>query len=94
MNDQKRRTFIRLAVLAATAPAAAALAPAAPALAEDGKARKVDMKYQDHPLNGQDCDDCIHFLPGKKEDGPGTCEIVEGSISPNGWCIEFQPKKK
>ena len=26
----------------------------------------------------------------------GTCMIVEGAISPNGWCIEFQakPQKK
>ena len=67
---------------------------AAAARAEDGKARKVDMKYQDKPMNGLDCDDCIHFIPGKGAKAPGACQIVEGPISPHGWCIEFQPKKK
>ena len=31
---------------------------------------------------------------GKTAKSPGTCKIVEGAISPNGWCIEFQPKPK
>ena len=22
---------------------------------------------------------------------PGTCEVVEGSISPQGWCILYRP---
>jgi hypothetical protein len=71
----------------------ALVAPIA-ALAQSGKARKQDMKYQDRPKDGQDCDDCIHFIPGKKPKGPGECKIVEGPISPTGWCIEFQQKKK
>ena len=93
VNDRtKRRTVIRLLALAAAAPA---IASAGRALAaDDGKAKKVDMKYQDHPLNGLDCDDCIHFQPGKSRKAMGTCEVVEGEISPHGWCIEFQPKKK
>ena len=63
------------------------------ARAEGGKAKKADMHYQDKPKDGQDCDDCIHFEPGKNPKAPGTCKIVEGPISPNGWCIEFQKKK-
>ena len=68
------------------------LAPLA-ALAQGGKAKKQDMKYQDRPLDGQKCEDCIHFIPGKDAKAPGECKIVEGPISPRGWCIEFQQKK-
>jgi hypothetical protein len=68
------------------------LAPLA-AFAQSGKAKKTDMKYQDRPKDGQKCADCIHFLPGKDAKAPGECKIVEGPISPNGWCIEFQKKK-
>ena len=74
-----------------------AVAPwAGSALAQSGKAAKKDMHYQDKPKDGQDCDDCIHFIPGKSAKAMGTCQIVSGEISPKGWCIEFQqkPKKK
>jgi len=74
--------------------AAPAMAFFGKAFAQDGKAKKSDMKYQDKPKDGKDCDDCIHFIPGKTAKSPGTCKIVEGAISPNGWCIEFQPKPK
>lgn len=73
--------------------AAPALAFIGKTLAEDGKAKKADMKYQDKPNAGKDCDDCIHFIPGKSAKAMGTCKIVEGPISPSGWCIEFQQKK-
>ena len=77
---------------------AAALAPAflaRTALAQGGMAKKEPMKYQDKPNGTQKCADCIHFIPASSGKGPGTCQIVEGAISPNGWCIEWQmqPKK-
>ena len=43
---------------------------------------------------GKDCDDCVQFIPGAKADGPGTCRIVEGPISPHGHCIAFSPKPR
>jgi len=43
---------------------------------------------------GKDCDDCVQFIPGAKADGPGTCKIVEGPISPHGHCIAFSPKPR
>jgi High potential iron-sulfur protein len=57
-----------------------------------GMASKEAMKYQDKPNNGQRCADCVQFIPGPKAGANGTCKIVEGAISPNGWCIEFVKK--
>jgi len=56
------------------------------------KAAKQAMQYQDQPKNGQRCDTCMQFVPGAKADGPGTCKVVEGPISPNGWCIAYVKK--
>jgi len=37
----------------------------------------------------------MHFIPAKSGKGPGTCKIIEGAISPSGWCAEWeQPAKK
>ena len=57
------------------------------ARAADGKAKKADMQYQDKPRDGQLCGNCIHFQ------SPDQCDVVEGKISPAGWCIEFQKKQ-
>ena len=82
---RRREFFFRISVLAA-APLASRLAIA------QGGASKSDMHYQDKPNNGQRCADCIQFIPGKDPKGPGACKVVEGEISPNGWCIEFIKK--
>jgi hypothetical protein len=31
------------------------------------------------------CDKCVQFLP------PNACKIIEGTISPQGWCRVFGP---
>jgi hypothetical protein len=74
--------------------AAPAMAFIGKALAQAGKAKKSAMKYQDKPKDGKDCDDCIQFIPGKTAKSPGTCKVVEGPISPSGWCMVFQAKPK
>lgn len=56
------------------------------------KASKEAMKYQDDPKNGQKCKDCTQWIPGPKPDAKGECKVVEGDISPEGWCIAFAPK--
>jgi len=64
------------------------------ARAADGKLSKVAVQYVDHGnVAGKDCDDCIHYLPPPTADGPATCKIVEGSISPHGHCIAFSLKR-
>ncbi|MCX2780881.1 high-potential iron-sulfur protein [Microbulbifer thermotolerans] len=50
------------------------------------KAKKEVVQYQDTPKNGQKCVDCILF------EAPEACKVVEGKISPDGWCSLFAPK--
>lgn len=51
-----------------------------------GKTNQKTAKYQDHPNKGQSCAQCNFFRP------PKSCQLVEGDISPNGWC-SFWAKK-
>src|SRR5689334_24595534 len=46
------------------------------------KASKQAMQYQDQPKNGQQCDQCMHWIPGADPKAQGTCKVVEGSINP------------
>lgn len=43
-------------------------------------------KYQDKPKGKQMCSGCTHFEP------PSSCGIVQGPISPHGWCMFFVAK--
>ncbi|MBW8305279.1 MAG: hypothetical protein K0M46_00125 [Thiobacillus sp.] len=54
-----------------------AAAPGAP-----GKSSQASVQYQDQPKGDQKCDGCLHFIAESN-----TCKVVEGQISPNGWCI-------
>ena len=56
------------------------------------KASKQAMQYQDQPKNGQKCDSCVQFVPGTKPGANGTCKVVDGPISPDGWCIAYVKK--
>jgi hypothetical protein len=68
-------------LLAAAGAVRSAYSQQAPKLA------KTAVMYQDHPKGNQQCSNCVHFLP------PHSCQIVEGEISPNGWCGVFAPKQ-
>jgi len=59
-----------------------------------GKLAKADAKYQDKPNAGNDCDDCLHFIPGAIRKAIGTCKVVEGTVDPHGYCIAFTPKPR
>ncbi len=78
------------AILAASAAgtvfAKAAPAPAAPTKVAQTKIAKAMLQYQDHPNGDNHCGICAQFEP------PDQCKIVEGPISPNGWCAAFAPK--
>jgi hypothetical protein len=47
---------------------------------------KETAQYQDSPKGDQKCEGCRFFMEG------GSCRLVEGEISPKGWCMLFQPK--
>jgi len=65
---------------------------ARPSAARAGNASKDDFHYQDHPNDDKRCANCVQFIPAGDGRQPGTCKIVAGSISPNGWCMAFTPK--
>lgn len=44
------------------------------------KKTKSEADYEMAKSGGDECADCQWFEP------PGGCEIVEGRISPRGWC--------
>ena len=87
-----RRTLIKTS-LGALAGIALVSLTGTKTLAADIKLAKSAVQYEDVAKNaGQDCDDCIHFIPGKTSNATGTCKIVEGEISPHGHCIAFTMK--
>ncbi len=78
----------RRVVLAGTALAlgVAATGTIATQAAAQQKVSQADAKYQDQPKGQQRCDGCVQFQP------PNACKIVQGEISPSGWCQLFAAK--
>lgn len=72
----------RRTLLQAAAGAAALVGTLAPAKAQL-KVSKPSVAYQDQPDGNRHCALCTHFV------APGSCRIVEGPISPQGWCRLF-----
>ena len=89
--NPSRRDALKLGA-AAFAGACLASGAANPAAAQ-AKASKQAMQYQDQPKNGQECDQCMHWIPGPKPDAQGQCKVVEGPINPKGYCVAFVKKQ-
>jgi hypothetical protein len=47
------------------------------------KVSKEKAEYQDAPKDIRMCATCSLFLP------PKACKVVEGEVSPSGWCNLF-----
>ena len=43
------------------------------------------VAYQDHPNGDKRCGKCVQFQP------PNACKIVDGAVSPEGYCRFFVP---
>jgi anaerobic selenocysteine-containing dehydrogenase len=87
----KRRQILKGGVLAIGA-AIAGVSATKRALAQPAaKAAKSAFQYQDKPKDGKKCANCSLYIPGAK----GQCKVVEGDISPEGWCLAYveAPKK-
>lgn len=56
------------------------IAAAAPQVTQDAAG------YQTQPNGDQRCALCAHFR------APASCELVQGSIVPNGWCKLYRAK--
>jgi len=78
-----RRRVLKVAVIAAGAGLAARVRQSAMA---QQKASKEAMKYQDKPNGNMQCDNCSQFV------APDSCKVVEGKISPTGYCIAWVKK--
>lgn len=90
--DPSRRRLFRQGAAIAGGAALGGLMLSAKAWAQGGTVAKSVAKYQDKPHGTQQCDGCIQFIPGKTSSAHGTCKIVEGDISPKGWCMFFAAK--
>lgn len=82
----------REALKALTLPALAAAMAGTMVTTAEAKASKTSVKYQTSPKGAQKCADCKFFIAGKSKTATGTCQIVDGDISPNGWCTAFTKK--
>jgi len=65
------------AMQAPDAPEASAESVAPAAVKEP----QASVQYQAEPKGDQQCSGCMHFIAESN-----TCKLVEGQISPNGWC--------
>jgi len=80
-----RRSVLRQVALLAGATLAASVVRNNDALAQQ-KATKEAMKYQDKPSGDKQCSNCLQFV------APNGCKVVEGTVSPSGYCIAWVKK--
>ncbi|MGI9047198.1 MAG: high-potential iron-sulfur protein [Burkholderiales bacterium] len=81
-TNVNRRSLLKRAALLV----GAAAIPVGKHAVAAGKAPQAAVKYQDKPQGDQQCDNCIHF------EAPSACKIVEGTVSPKGWCAVWAKK--
>ncbi|HVA15856.1 MAG TPA: hypothetical protein VNF99_21605 [Stellaceae bacterium] len=87
-TDLSRRSMIRK--IAFTAGGGAILATGIGnirmAEAQAAKASQKAVGYQATPHGAQQCDNCRQFI------APSSCKVVDGEISPTGWCKVYIKK--
>jgi High potential iron-sulfur protein len=54
------------------------------------KAAKADFNYQERSKDGKTCATCRLFVA--TDSGKGACAVVEGEISPTGWCMAYSTR--
>jgi High potential iron-sulfur protein len=59
----------------------------AAAPASTGKMAQASVQYQAQPKGEQKCAGCLHFIAESN-----ACKLVEGQISPDGWCTVWTQK--
>lgn len=53
---------------------------------------RTQLKYQATPKGNQKCSGCSLYTAGKTPTDDGTCKVITGPISPNGWCTAFSQR--
>jgi hypothetical protein len=89
LDRVSRSEFVRGIVIL---PALAGLLVAGAAAPADAKGSQAQFKYQATPSGTKQCSKCTLFVAGKTATANGTCKVVDGVISPKGYCIAFQAK--
>jgi hypothetical protein len=84
LNKLSRRQVLGAAAGATVAGAAGAIIATSPAQA--AKVPQKAVKYQDEPKGDARCDTCVLF------EAPSSCKNVDGTISPQGWCMIYAKK--
>lgn len=92
MSDQKkmsgrsvsRRDFLNMAAIGSGALIAVGLTDRASAAAK--KFSQQQAHYQPVPKSGERCQNCALWQ------SPTSCQVVDGQVSPAGWCILYQRK--
>ena len=77
-----RRSLLGGAMCASGAATMLVAADTQPARA--AKISQSVVKYQDSPKGEQKCSNCKLFT------APSSCQTVDGTISPDGWCSIYQ----
>ena len=85
INRISRRDFLFAASVVSGAVVSSTLL-VSPALASTKMSPKA-MSYRPTPNGNQRCDNCANFQ------APGSCKLIDGPVSPSGWCILYNPKK-
>jgi hypothetical protein len=88
LSRRSKRNFLRSALIgiagAVSLPISLTMSLPWPLLAADGdKLTKQQAEYQDSPNGIQMCATCTLFVP------PHSCKVVDGDISPDGWCKSY-----
>jgi hypothetical protein len=86
-KPQARSTQLsrRMLLRGAVGAAGAAAILGSTANRASAKISQAAVAYQPQPNGDKRCDKCVQFLP------PNACKIIEGTISPQGWCRVFAP---
>ena len=84
--DLSRRNILKGAAMLAGGSALLGVGLAAGSAGAGTKMTQKATGYQDTPRGKAQCDNCAQWQP------PGACKLVEGVISPTGWCRVYAPK--
>jgi anaerobic selenocysteine-containing dehydrogenase len=84
-TEVSRRSLLKNATIMAGGAAVLTTAMTATSAQAD-KMAQAAAAYQTKPKDGAQCDGCALFQ------GPSSCQLVDGTISPSGWC-KFWAKK-
>ncbi len=83
-TDVSRRSLLKGATV--VAGSAALVAVAATTQRAEAKMAQTAAGYQASPKDGKSCKDCALFI------APSSCKLVDGNISPSGWCRFYVQK--